>query len=242
MSTNKIFCLGDGYAHGNIWPEWPQILQALLPDLDVVTGTGVGAGNEFLIDTLLNFDCENQTVIFQWAQPNRFDKLLQDTQWKILAQQDPVYFDNFEHNTSGIWWLSSNSQTPKIQEYHEFFVQSEQEQLRLKNQKILIENYLQNKKCRYWFTSIKQQEEFCRSHQHKDLRGDQIQPSTIMHFYFVVECIKPALNLPINDELQQALLEKISQTQWKAFDPDRKYIWQEICHEIRSKYKTIMNK
>ena len=145
MSTNKIFCLGDGYAHGHIWPEWPQILKVLLPDYEIITGTGIGAGNEFLIDNLLNFDCQDQIVIFQWAHPYRFDKLLQDNQWQILAQQDPVYHFNFENNASGTWWLSSASQDTKVQEYHEFFIQTQQANLRLKTQKILVENYLQNK-------------------------------------------------------------------------------------------------
>ena len=242
MSTNKIFCLGDGYAHGHIWPEWPQILKVLLPDYEIITGTGIGAGNEFLIDNLLNFDCQDQIVIFQWAHPYRFDKLLQDNQWQILAQQDPVYHFNFENNASGTWWLSSASQDTKVQEYHEFFIQTQQANLRLKTQKILVENYLQNKKCRYWFTSTQQQEEFCRSHQHKNLRGAQIQPSPIMNFYFVVECIQPALDLEIDSELQNAAYASIIEHQWAAYDPDRESIWQEICARIGSRCKTRMNK
>jgi len=242
MSMNKIYCLGDGYAHGHIWPEWPQILQVLLPDYEIITGTGVGAGNEFLIDTLLNFDCQNQIVIFQWAQPYRFDKLLQDEQWKNLAAQDPVYHFNFENNASGTWWLSSNSQNARIQEYHEFFIQNHQANLRLASQKTLVENYLQNKKCRYWFTSTQQQEKFCRSHPDKIRRGSEIQPSPIMHFYFVVECIRPALNLTVDSQLQSATYALIAQHEWAAYDPDRESIWQEICAKIHSIYKTTMNK
>ena len=232
MSISKIFCFGDGYSHGHIWPEWPQILQALLPHHQVILKSGVGAGNEFLIDQLLNSDCRGHTVIFQWAQDNRFDKLLQDDYWTSMAKQDPVYFFNFETNPSGTWWLSSASQNQKIQEYHDFFVQSQQAQLRLKNQKILVENYLQNQNCCYWFTSTQKQELFSKSHSEKHLRGNQVQPSPLMHFYFVVEIIKPALNIEINVDLQQKLQTIISKAEWKPYDPDRAEIWQNICDEI----------
>lgn len=242
MSTNKIFCLGDGYAHGHIWPEWPQILQALLPEHKIITGTGIGAGNEFLIDQLLNFNCENQTVIFQWAHASRFDKLIQDNTWTTLAKRDPVYHFNFTDTDSGIWWLSSASQHQKIKEYHDFFVQDQQAKLRLKNQKILVENYLQNKQCRYWFTSTQDQESFCQLHNNSSLRGQEMQPSPIMHFYFVTEVIKPALKLPIDPKIQQVLQQFIMETAWTAYDPDREEIWKNICEKINTEYQPIINK
>jgi len=234
MSTNKIFCFGDGYAHGHIWPEWPQILQALLPQHQVVVKSGIGAGNEFLIDQLLNSSCQGHSVIFQWAQASRFDKLLQDDHWTSIAKQDPVYFFNFETTPSGTWWLSSASHNQKIQEYHEFFIQTQQAELRAKNQKILVENYLQNQNCCYWFTSTQQQETFSRSHSQNHLRGTEIQPSPQMHFYFVVECIKPALNLAIDLDLQQKLQTIIANTKWNPYDPDRAEIWQNICNQLSS--------
>jgi hypothetical protein len=234
--------MGDGYAHGHIWPEWPQILQALLPNYEIVTGTGIGAGNEFLIDQLLNFNCQNHSVIFQWAQPNRFDKLIQDSQWQILAQNDPIYHFNFEKTCSGTWWLSSASRDKKIQEYHEFFIQNFQSELRLKNQQILVENYLQNQNCQYWFTSTQQQESFCKTHRNSYQRGNEVQPSPIMHYHFVIDCIKPALKLPVDSELQEFLEKIINQTTWIAYDPDRKEIWKNICKEIDFKYSSIINK
>ena len=45
----KIFCFGDGFATGHIWPEWPQILQTLLPDKQIINTAGIGAGAEFLV-------------------------------------------------------------------------------------------------------------------------------------------------------------------------------------------------
>jgi hypothetical protein len=232
MFTSKIFCLGDGYAHGHIWPEWPQILQALMPRSQIVTGTGIGAGNEFLIDQLLNFDCQNQTVIFQWAQILRFDKLLQDDAWNELINTDTVYCENKIQNASGVWWLSSASQQNEVRKYHEFFVQSHQQKLRFQHQQILVENFLQNQNCNYWFTSTKDQENFCRDHSQAHLRGSQIQPSPIMHFYFVVEKIKPALGLNINENLQKKLQDCIEKTIWLPYNPDRQDIWEQICANL----------
>lgn len=224
--------MGDGFAHGHIWPEWPQILQALLPDHEIVTKTGVGAGNEFLIDQLLNSHCAGHTVIFQWARADRFDKLIQDQTWKDMAEQDPVYFFNFETTTSGTWWLTSATKNHKIQEYHNFFVQNQQAALRIKNQQILVENYLQNQQCRYWFTSTIEQNIFSRRHNQQSLRGSEFQPSPLLQFYFVVERIKPALELAFDPVRQQKLETLLLDTEWKPFDTDQALIWQKICHQI----------
>ena len=45
FNMNKIFCFGDGFATGHIWPEWPQILQALVPQHQVINTTGIGEGD-----------------------------------------------------------------------------------------------------------------------------------------------------------------------------------------------------
>jgi hypothetical protein len=145
LFINKIYCLGDGFAHGHIWPEWPQLLQCLFPAHNVICLTGIGAGNEFLISQLLDHDINQCTVIFQWAQPNRFDKLIEDTSWDANISQDSVYSENVIKN----WWLSSASTNNDIQLYHNFFVQPEQAKLRMKIQQKLVESYLKDKQCKY---------------------------------------------------------------------------------------------
>ena len=45
----KIYTFGDGFATGHLWPEWPQILQALVPDYQVHNTAGIGAGAEWLV-------------------------------------------------------------------------------------------------------------------------------------------------------------------------------------------------
>lgn len=230
MSTNKIFCLGDGFAHGHIWPEWPQIMQALLPQYEIVLISGIGAGNEFLINGLLEVDTliKNQTVVFQWADANRFDKLLQDDNWTDLAKSDPVYHFNFYQSNNKNWWLSSASDNARVKEYHNFYVQHDQAQLRLTNQKILISHYLQNNHCNYYFTSTHEQIKFGNTGRFKQLKSNEIQPTPLEHFYFVIEVLLPAVNISCHEARVDQLKKRIANQIWTAYDPDRSEIWQQI--------------
>jgi hypothetical protein len=227
---NSIFCFGDGYAHGHIWPEWPQILQALLPNYQVIACTGVGAGNEYLINLLIQLgdQIDNQTVIFQWAQPGRFDKLIEDDQWLVRAKSDPVYYFNLYESAGKTWWLSSASNDEKIKEYHNFFVQCNQENLRLTNQQILVESYLKLHSSNYLFVSTNKQESFCVNHPYKNLRGIEVQPAPLLHFYYIKEVLAPKLNIIIDITRYNRLEQLIKQHKWQAYDPDRDEIWQKM--------------
>ena len=220
--------MGDGYAHGHIWPEWPQILKALCPDYTVVPITGIGAGNEFLISQLLTQEVSNQKVIFQWAQHNRFDKLLQDHNWQTLAESDSVYHFNFYKSNNQHWWLSSAAQLPEIARYHNFYIQSEQSLLRYQNQQTLIKTYLDFNQVDYCFTSTKIQENFSRLPRFNDLRGTEIQPSPIVHFFFLIEILAPAINLTIDKNQAEFLKNKIQNHKWVPYDPDREEIWNNM--------------
>ena len=225
-STNitKIFCLGDGYAHGHIWPEWPQILQALFPNIDITVISAVGAGHEFLISELLTKDITNSLVIFQWPMHNRFDKLIQDQSWENIVKSDPVYDFNTYNTKQGKWWCSSASNTDAIQHYHDFYVQSRQSALRQKNQKILVESYL--KSCvKYVCTSNNDQEKFANDTKFKQHRGNQIQPLPLLHYYWLTESIIPAAGLELDVNISQELLARISKHTWVPYDPDREEIW-----------------
>jgi hypothetical protein len=225
---NKIFCFGDGYAQGHIWPEWPQILQVLCPEYTVVPITGIGAGNEFLISQLLAQEVSNQKVIFQWAQHNRFDKLLQDHNWQTLAESDPTYHFNFYKFNDQHWWLSSASNLPEIIKYHNFYIQKDQSLLRYQNQQTLIKTYLEFNCADYYFTSKEIQEKFSRQSRFSNLRGIEIQPSPIVHFFFVIEILVPAINLVINKNQAEFLRNKIQNHKWVPYDPDREEIWNNM--------------
>ena len=122
---NKIICFGDGYAAGHIWPEWPDIIKALYPDLEHENFGAVGAGNEFITSCVVNSHINNPDAFFiiQWALPNRFDKLIEDSSWDKIIDEDPVYYFNRVHFNDQKWWLSSASQVPAIQKYHSTYVQ-----------------------------------------------------------------------------------------------------------------------
>jgi hypothetical protein len=228
MSINNIYCFGDGYALGHIWPEWPQILQALLPECKVSVIAGVGAGPEWLVTRLVQEleHMHNSTVIFQWPQSNRFDKLVTDQRWQHIGQQDPVYHFNFHSAKQQTWWLSSASDHSDVRQYHKT-VQLAQHQQRLDNYQILVRNTLENIGCHVVFTSTHTQEQFSKQTQFSNIRQQQVQPSPLVHFYFVKEVLLPQLKQkPVAmDRLRQLIVDQ----SWIAYDPDRESIWQQLC-------------
>lgn len=233
MSTNKLYCLGDGYAYGHIWPEWPQILQVLLPSYEVKIISAVGAGAEFLISELLANNVADSAVIFQWPQDQRFDKLVTDNSWANIIDNDPVYHFNCYQGQTGKWWCSSASDTEEIKTYHEFYVSVAQHNLRNKNYKKLLTAYLQQNNCQWLFTSTQEQERFIQFEGFRECRGNEIQPSPLAHFYFVVKKILPALSLPVDAQRIDNLESEIKNTNWTAYDPDRKEIWDNlVCRAL----------
>lgn len=229
---NRILCVGDGFAHGHIWPEWPQILSALLPNHQTVTISGIGAGNEFLIHELLTCDPDQDIVIFQWAQANRFDKIIQDDQWQQLAQQDPVYGNNFYQISDHKWWLSSASQVKEVQQYHTFFVQSRQQQQRLHDQQRLLQGFLISTNCSLISTSTQEQQIFSLQSEFKHTRGQEVQPSPTVHMAYVEQKILPRLPLLVQAGRLARLRKAVCETEWKAYDADRTFKWQQIVKDL----------
>lgn len=224
INTNKVFCLGDGYAHGHIWPEWPQILQALRPDLDVTVISAVGAGHEFLISELLTKDINNSLVIFQWPEHSRFDKLLQDSTWDNTIKSDPVYDFNTYNTHQGTWWCSSASKTDTVRNYHNLYVQSCQSRLREQNQKILVECYV-NHRAKYVCTSNAEQDHFAKHSGFSHHRGTQIQPAPLLHYFWLMEIILPSAGILIDPVVSHTLQTRMQAHQWVPYDPDRDEIW-----------------
>jgi hypothetical protein len=228
---NKIYCFGDGYATGHIWPEWPQILEVLLPDVAVNIIAGVGAGDEWLVTQLIHElpAIADSTVIFQWPNPGRFDKLLQDKKWQLIAESDPVYFFNFYTTHNQKWWLSSASELIEIKNYHET-VQSKQHAQRQENYKILVNHALKNINCKVIYTSTDQENKFSMQQRFSTTRQNQVQPSPIVHFYFVKEVLLPQLNF-VSLYVDQTEKEILKQ-KWVPYDVDRTEIWDSIKQKI----------
>jgi hypothetical protein len=231
---NKIFCLGDGFAHGHIWPEWPQILTALLPDYDVIPITGIGAGNEFLISGLLGQDIANSTVIFQWAIANRFDKLLRfhNDQWQEIIKNDPVYWFNVVEQNGVKWWLSSGSTSSEVKHYHDFYVTRRQAHHRLVNQQKLIEAYVNYHNCNYVKISTPEQDAYSFQMRFAGIRGKEIQPSPVVHYCYINEVILPKLNVTVDVDRKNKLENLIKNTKWIAYDPDQSTLWKNIVTQL----------
>lgn len=230
----QVYTFGDGFATGHLWPEWPQILQAVMPDHNIINTAGIGAGAEWLVNGFVDLlpEMTNNTVIFQWPQPDRFDKLIEDKHWFHIAKTDPVYHFNFHKKHNGIWWLSSASQQPQVREYHEKFVQVNQHRMRLKNYQTLVQNTLENLSCNYYFTSTYEQQYYSTLNRFVDVRQQEVQPSPIVHFYFLVEKILPNVNLTYNSNRLKQLENLINTQQWIAYNPDREAIWQDIVARL----------
>ena len=225
MST--IYTFGDGFAVGHIWPEWPQILQALLPNTQVINTAAVGAGPEWLTHKFVQILPKNSTVIFQWPQADRFDKVLEDQRWSALADADSTYSFN-QHDG---WWLTSASRTAEVREYHTKFVQRKQHLLRLEMYKELIKNTLENNNCKYVFTSTHDQSIYARKFP-ENIRLNQTQPSPFVHYSWLIEHILPAVNLEIDQSRSNILKNLILQQNWEPFYYDRTKVWDDLLEEL----------
>lgn len=232
---NKIFCFGDGFATGHLWPEWPQILQALLPDHTVVTTAGIGAGTEFLVSGFVDLipEMSGQQVIFQWPYIERFDKLLQDQSWQHIISNDPVYhFNTITDHEGRNWWLSSASKTADITRYRAHYVQQQQHQRRYEIYQQLVSHTANHLNCHTIHTTTQDQDRFSRSERFKLIRQAEVQPPPAVHFYWLIEQIVPQLNVTVNPELQSKLESLLLQTTWTAYDPDRQEIWQNLLTRL----------
>ena len=230
---NKIFTFGDGFATGHIWPEWPQILQALLPDHQIVNTSGIGAGAEFLVSGLVDLlpTMHHQQAIVQWPLPDRFDKLLQDQSWDSTISNDSIYHFNRVHDTQKReWWLSSASDYTKL--YHMHYVQNLQSDRRLEVFKTLVTHTLNHVGCAAVHTSTQDQEVYSKQAKFFTTRQNQIQPSPMVHFYWLVEKILPNLSVQVNQSRLAQIECLISRTDWVPYDPDRDSIWQDIIKQL----------
>jgi hypothetical protein len=235
VTTNKIFTFGDGFATGHIWPEWPQILQALLPDYQVINTAGIGAGTEFLVSGFADHvpHMKGSTVIFQWPYHNRFDKLIEDNSWQQIINTDPVYhFNTIVDCKNRKWWLSSASQGKEVQHYHQQYVQPQQHLNRDRVYCTLVDHTALALDCKIFHTSTHDQDQFSNHIRFAATRQSEVQPSPVVHFYWLIEQVLPQIGIVIDQTLQQQLEQLINQTQWVAYCPDREEIWTNICAQL----------
>lgn len=257
ISYNKIFCFGDGYASSHIWPEWPVIVQALYPDVEVRNFGAVGAGNEFIANALIKAHVQNNSdtlFLVQWAYPLRFDKLLVDKSWDQLIQSDPIYHFNRVTLDDHTWWISSASALPEIRHYHNYYVQRKQSILRSYNyiyssSRMLADNAIFFSTPNLNFLNAEQKDslshikwarhnewngmlEYSHDAKFSTIRQNQVQPSPPVHFSYVEEILLPCMPVQPQASRLENLRKLIFAQQWNAYDPDRDEIWINICHQL----------
>jgi hypothetical protein len=226
---NNIFCFGDGSAASHIWPEWPVIISALYNDIKNKNFGAIGAGNEFITSAVVEAHKEDPTAFFliQWAQHNRFDKLLQDDLWSEIIKTDPVYYFNTVELNKNQWWISSASTQKDIQHYHKHYIQTKQSELRTANYKYLLLNLLKNQSI---FFSTEDMEVYSRQPRFKDVRQKEVQPTPIIHMAYVEEKILPLMPIQPNAVKVRELKTRIETQPWIPYDPDRVQIWENIIN------------
>lgn len=225
-SIARIVTAGDGFSANHIWPMWPHILQMTTVDTDVVSLGRIGAGNEYIFNSVLAaIDQPTDLVIVQWAMSNRLD-LIVDTPAKMaVVGQDPVYNENIYDN----WWLSSASTQDYVRRYHTEYIGTIQSRLRTKNYIISLAAILKSRKIPFLFTTTYTSEhypnrdidwtdwvwhepgqgmqEYSLLPEFKDTRLTQVQPSPLVHLTWLQQVLKPQVDLT----WEYTHIEKLSQ-------------------------------
>jgi hypothetical protein len=252
---NSIFCFGDGYAHGHIWPEWPQLLKAIYPEVTVHSTTGIGAGNEFLINAVLSQCAKGIPGVYlvQWAIERRLDKLISSPKWNSVISADPTYSENIVALDNNNWWLSSASKQKEVRDYHNFYIESTQDNLRTYNYMILLKNYFENNKIPYYFmftnnptglTEIQKNNlqnanwawhkpwagmsEYSDQTEYKNIRQNQVQPAPPIHLDWLIDCLLDKIPYNLDRTRLKKLKQLVSNTQWIPYYWDRKAQWENL--------------
>lgn len=244
-----IYTFGDGFAAGHIWPEWPQILQAVSHDI-VINQAYPGAGNDLIFSTALRtaWSAEKiSTFIIQWAPCRRFDKLLEDDSWNHIIKNDSKYANAVYQVYDQKWWLSSGSN--QVLDYHNKYQQIQQKTLFDIYHMILLNQFLisQGHRCLYLWTydfdsagldpCTKQQFNqlpWINGSQGMDtlidrsLRGTDIQPLPLGHALWVQQYLIEFVDEPKLNKM----IELLSDVCWVAFDPDRDEQWNQIKNQL----------
>jgi len=239
----KIYTFGDGFASGHIWPEWPQLLDAIT---DSVENYGhIGAGNEFIFNCAVKAALEaTSTDIFliQWAPSDRFDKILEDSYSESIKQEDPIYSNIDKTVFDQTWWSSSASTQEVIKDYHRL-IGPTQSQNRSKLFAISLSHTLKSLGIKHLYFSTyavdfldKDTERLpwidtagMESYSQKFAdRGNEVQPRPIIHLNYLIEKILPRLDI----KFDQKIFDLVYNTKFVAYDPDREEKWKNLREEI----------
>jgi hypothetical protein len=111
-------------------------------------------------------------------------------------------------------------------------VQTEQQQMRVKDYKVLVQNTLENIECETHHTSLVEEVNYSRQARFQAIRQQEVQPSPPVHYYFLMERILPNTSIKFDPNRAQLLEQLLLDQTWTAYDPNRAQIWQELTQRL----------
>jgi len=233
----KLLTISDGYGDSVAVPswyqkywKWPEIIRLMTKGVSLNNCSRYGAGNEFMVNQLKNNIDSADVVIIQWAQPARLDLILehQDPQfWKDVIASDRVYSNNVLQCGNNKFWISSESQTAAVREYHQQYICVKQHQMRsqifVEYAKMLLEqrdinyrfmlvgnsNYLDIDANWICHEPFKGMHEFKSKSKYSNLDLGIIQPTPLVAFDFINKYIMPSIDLPWRDNTELDAVENM---------------------------------
>jgi hypothetical protein len=219
----KLLTIADGYGDSVAVPswypkywKWPEIIKLMTKGVSLNNCSRYGAGNEFIVNQLKQNIDSADVVIIQWAQPNRLDLVLDHNNpmfWNNTIASDPVYKNNIVECGHSLFWISSDSQTPAVQNYHNQYISLTQHQLRsqlyveyaklLLDQRVidyrfmLVDNddYLDIDAKWICHDPLKGMGDFKRKSKYSNLDLGIVQPLPLVAFDFIKQYVMPSIDL-----------------------------------------------
>lgn len=219
----RLLTLSDGFGDSVAVPtwypkywKWPEIIKLMTKGLVLNNCSRYGAGNEFMVNQLKHNIGSADVVMIQWAQPNRLDLVLAHNDlkfWKDTIASDQVYHDNIVDCGSKKFWISSESKTAAVQEYHQRYISIKQHQLRsqifveyakmlLDQHKIdyrfmLVDNseYLEIDANWICHEPFKGMSDFKHKSKYHELDLGIVQPIPLVAFDFIKQYVMPSIDL-----------------------------------------------
>jgi hypothetical protein len=222
----KLLTISDGVGDPTQTPaawylkyfKWPEIVKSMTKGLTLNNCSKVGAGNEFIVNQLKQHINDDDVILVQWTNPNRFDLLLDHNTsntvfWKNVIANDPVYSQSIVGCGDNKFWLGSHSSTAPVQEYHQRYISLKQHQMRsqiyveyakmLLAQKNMTYRFMLGYDSKYlnvdanwiWHEPNKGLDSFRYQSKYKDLDLKFSQPIPLIAFDFIKQYIMPDIDL-----------------------------------------------
>ena len=228
----KLLTIADGFGDNQAAPawyptyiKWPEIIRLMTRGVKLHNLSRYGAGNEYIVQCLRNNLTDKNTVLIQWARPNRLDLILSHNNeyteyWKEEIKNDTVYNNNVIDFGSDRIWITSASTTPGVQEYHKKFIGHRQHQIRsqlfIDYATLLLEHtphgFLLSETSNYlketvkdtenwlWHQEFQGMSEFRYQSKYAELDLGLWQPIPLVQFDFIRQFVQPRFDLPWRSE------------------------------------------